>query len=233
MLLMAQDIAERIEFLTNESQSLYDMHRAATRALDSTRGGGWGTFRVDYITEEQAHALPSYIGTYVGERLPILFYDDEDKLRKGGGFRVDERHTRFSVVRSFENESIGAQSHFLRWDRELWDPSATSLDEKEESPKEAPLEIKHRNKLATALVGIACGVALSAEATGFAMMMKGTFDAGQLRQTGASEAEIDEAIHNSDKGAELMLSTALAAGTAMTGYLILKLKFENEEDEPR
>ena len=72
---MAINVVERVEALQSEEEALLRMHFAATRVLDSTRGGGWGTFRIDGVNEEEIKRLPSYIQEFAGQRLPVLFYE--------------------------------------------------------------------------------------------------------------------------------------------------------------
>ena len=222
---MTTNIIAQIESLDRERDALLTMHHAATQALDSTRCGGWATFRTDGLTDEQALELPAYVGRFVGSQLPLLYSDEDGSLKRFGGRRVDERHTRFSAVHSFYNEHLQTNSHVFRWDKALWDPEVAEAEQ-------VLAEKAHSRKLLRkAGILLAFATTTAVEGTGLYMMLKGVRDVGQLRREGAPQAVIDEATEDIDFGMKLSLVPGFATAAGMTGYLDVDVVRRNNEDQ--
>lgn len=223
---MTEGVLERHAAAEAEAEDVLTMHLAAMRVMDSTRGGGWGTFRVDGITDEQAERLPSYLAGYKGEWLESVYFDDEGNLQVGGRIGVDERHSKFSQGQVFKNPETGVIQRFFKWDRELWDPEATAAADHQ------ALVVERKRKALKYGSRIAIGIASLTSLLGVVRVLTTTAEEGRLKRDDASQYEIKKAEQNSERAVEDLAKLTVAYMVTATGSLVVLALQDGKRLEP-
>lgn len=215
---MAVDVLERVGELQAEREDLMAMHFGAMRVLDSTRGGGRGTFRVDGLSEEQVEGLSDYIGQYIGERIPHLYFNEDGSLGQCGGSLVREEDTKFSMVNRWVDEETGESRTWLRWNRELWDSEVA------EQTKMQELAQNRRSRLIKYASRTAIGLAMAVEVLSFCMIFKGTHDEAEAKRQGLEATQIAEAQDLTDAGLKMLGTIPPTAGLVLIGATLHDLR---------
>lgn len=223
---MSTGVIERYAVLEAEAEDPLAMHFAAMRVMDSTRGGGWGTFRVDGLTDEQADRLPDYLAQYSGRCLELVYFDDDEVLRECGGVLVDERHSKFTQWQTYRDSETGDVKRFFRWNRELWDyEAAEAIELKLAKEHRRRRQVKwSRRALMAFIVGV--------EYAGAFLMLKGAAEVASLEERNASQEQIQHAENIRDLGTGIAGASALAGvGYAVTQFgLVVSTELSDKKE---